>query len=153
MSTQAGNASARSVSYALNLGLETVWTEAVEAEHVLQEAHDQLRETADKRRAVDEDILDREAQVVSEQRAANADMTATEFERRIKGWLRDDSQLTSLRADRMSLSFQYDAAEHQARQAEATIRIRSARMTELGGYFTYLAAVRAANVQADKESQ
>lgn len=150
------NSSAQAVGYATKqLGFQTVYDESVEAEGTLAQALEEVRLWADKKRNIAELILDRQADLATEERANKAELSATAFEAHMKIAIRQDRNLKELRADLASAAIRHEEAEHKAREAELVIRTRTARMTELGGYFQYLAAtalLQANNTQQENSS-
>jgi hypothetical protein len=132
--------SARAVGYAHKLGFQTAYDEAVTAESIIAEAHGEVLKANRNKRELADGILDRQADLAVEERGRLSELSATAFDAHMKVAIRNDGRLIELRAELSNASYQGEKAEQRAREAELTIRNRTARMMELGGYFQYLAA-------------
>lgn len=139
---------AQAVGYAQSIGLDSVYTEALQALEQWQQAERTVIATRHTRRQLEEQLEDREMEVASIERAANPDMSATAFKEHIRGPLRSDSASRELRSQLTEAQWQLDCAMLTSDDAKLTLRIKSARLNELGGYLTYLAAVRVASLQS-----
>lgn len=144
---------AQAVSYAQSIGLDSVYEEAQQAltewnkaEHTAIAARHVLRQ-------LEEQLADRELEVASLERAANPDMSATAFEKHMKAASRGDAQCREIREGISNARWELDCAVLTSDEAKHTLRIKSARLNELGGYFSYLAAVRVASLQTGQSGQ
>lgn len=139
------SAEARAVKYAESLGVHDVHTEAREALAIHKTAQQQLVDANAERREIAERLNEREVELTAEQRAEYHELSATAFEKVIRGALQTDSQMKALRAELRESQARVDQAEADIREAEMTIRMLSARMTELGGLLTFFASAKNAS--------
>jgi hypothetical protein len=91
-------------------------------------------------RNFDERIERREFELVEQHRPDYK--TQAEFERAFKGITLNDPDLIALRKERNTMADAMLVAEQRVREAELTIKIRSARMTELGGILSFYGSVK-----------
>lgn len=142
-----GNPEARARAHAEGyLGVERVYAAAKEACATMEAARHECHVISIQRKAVDGQITDREMQVIADERAASADMSATAFDRHIKVVLHNDAELRSLRDKRDVLALQYERASADADIAKIRAKVESSRMEELGGLLRFYAAVKEARV-------
>lgn len=136
---------AQAVRYAeTRLGVQTTYEEALKGVTDLEESNAAVRSLHQTQRSLEQTLADREWEVTSNERAANADMSATAFEKYIKGVLQMDEQCRALRGQIGNVVGKKELQEDVSRQLEFLTKIRVARMNQIGGYLMYLAAERMA---------
>jgi hypothetical protein len=144
------NPEARARAYAEGtLGVDRVYDSANAALEAMGTAKDRALLASTKRRRLDSNIADREADLASDERASNAELSATAFEKHIKAVFHADEELRDLRAQRDSLVAEYERAEADAEIARMTARVEAARLEELGGLLHFYAAVKQSARQAN----
>jgi hypothetical protein len=89
---------------------------------------------------------DAELQFIANKRGENSSMSQTAFEKFIKGEIHLEPTLRKWRGELADLNFEIESDEAAIRRLQYDLEIATARMTELGGYFAYLAAVKTAEV-------
>lgn len=136
--------SARAIKYAEDqLGVHAVYEQAQANRAVLDKLLAELDKAQDDKRRLAEEIADREAELLIEERGKHSDMSAAAFDQHTKSAKRKDPELKKLReAFNGSLS-EIQGLEYDVDMAKVEIRIACSRMEELGGYLNYLAAVKA----------
>jgi hypothetical protein len=122
------------------LGAQQVYDEAVAAEQALRDRHTVLRSARNEVKRLDERIERREFELVEQHRPDYK--TQAEFERAFKGITLNDPDLIAIRSQRDEAQSSQHEMEHAIREAELTIKIRSARMTELGGILSFYGSVK-----------
>lgn len=127
-----------------NLEVHSVYQEALEAREELESVLRQIIREQFQRRLLTEQIADREADLLIAERGKHADMSATALDQHFRSVKRKDDQLRSLRDELAVCATTLDTNEYQAELLRHTIKIRIYRMEELGGYLSFLAAVKAA---------
>jgi hypothetical protein len=137
---------AKALDYAEGtLGVHSVFEETVTEKDKLDKLLTDLSEARDRRRDIELKVSDREMEVTSEERSKHPDMPVTRWDKHIKESFRDDDELRALREQRFNVDSEIEGLDFDRQIAETTIKIGIARMTELGGYLNYLAAVKQAS--------
>jgi hypothetical protein len=124
------------------LGVHTVYAEAIQARDELEKALDGLIGARLKKRAYESQLADREMELIAEARGKHPDMPVTRMDAHMKEVKHTDSKCRDLRDEISGCSSAIDAYETTKSIAEANIKIAAARLQELGGYFEYLAAIK-----------
>lgn len=131
------------LDYAENtLGVHKVHEEADELLVKLDQQMTELDEHQDARRALDEQISNREMDVLIEERGKHASMSEAAFGRHLKEVQHKDEQLRKLKSDRGLQAGLAAGLEFDIEYTKARLKVKVARMEQLGGYFNYLAAVK-----------
>lgn len=131
------------VQYAQDtLGVHDVHNEANAALAALGAAQNTLNAATSEIRSLHEALADRETDLTMAERASNADMSQTAFDKYIKQVVQKDRDHADLRDTLVAAQNRRDDAEAQVRQAEMRIRIATARMEELGGLLAFYAAAK-----------
>lgn len=144
---------AKALAYAEDtLGVHEVYKHAREAHERLDDALTILANSKDKRRALEVKLQDVEMEVAADERSKHADMSAAAMEKHLKIVLNADVQVRDLRRQILDLTNTIEGLEYDRSIEEAAIRIAVARLTELGGYLNYLAAVKQAQRPDAKET-
>jgi hypothetical protein len=134
---------AKAVAYAeTSLKVHAVYTEAQEALDALGNHQRAATELADWKRRVQEELADREMDLISTERAANPEMSQAAFDRYIKLVIQGDSDMTVARGKVLDLQFKLDEANASVVHTEAHIKILTGRMHELGGLLEFYAATK-----------
>lgn len=89
-------------------------------------------------------LADLEFELMSQQAAEHSDLSQAAFDRHMKMFLSKDETMRELRKSIREKQRAVDESEGRKSVLEADIRIECARMSELGGYLQYLAAVKMA---------
>lgn len=106
----------------------------------------------DLRREVEHLIADREIELTSDEYAKHSGMSVAAMERHLKLELPKDPLLRELRAKLGVAVSDIEGLEFDIRMLETDIKIAVARMTELGGYLNYLAAIKQGQTKHTKET-
>lgn len=131
------------VTYAeTELGVHEVYEAAHVARDTLDGYFSEVATKRDERRRIESAIEDREADLLIEEYSKHADMSVAAMERHMKSVKHRDEELRKLKPELASVISDIEGLEYDIRVAEADVRIAVARMTELGGYLTYLAAAK-----------
>lgn len=139
----------RALDYAENtLGVHQVHNEANELLEKLDESLDALDQAQDARRALDEQIDDRQMDLLIAERGKHADMSQAGMDRHLKEVYHKDETLRRLKQDRNSKAGEASGLELDIEFIKARLKVKVGRMEELGGYFQYLAAVKNAEASA-----
>jgi len=144
---------AKAISYAeVNLGVHTVFYQAERLSGELQDLNSQLTLEQKNRRLISESILDREADLLGELRGIHSELSATALDGRFKIEKRKDPELQKLRSDLAGAQWTVDWYENEIRSKESAQRVFVARMHQLGGYLTFLAAAKQLSQEESVES-
>jgi hypothetical protein len=141
---------AKALDYAeKTLGVHSVYDEARSVQEQHARAMTDLADFFRVKRKVTSEIADREADVIVDERSKHPDHSHAAMERHLKTEFRRDAKLQELRGRLLDIDSAIDEAEFRSRSYEAQLRLLTARIEQLGGYFNYLAAVKTAG-QSDK---
>jgi hypothetical protein len=142
------------LTYAENvLGVHECYNRAQEAHAELDEVVTALDKAQDKRRSLTDAIADREIDLLSEEWAKHPEMAASRMDQHVKIVKRKDTLLSGLRDQLSAVSGEINGLEYDADICKQRIKIESARMVELGGYFNYLSAIKQAETIAKQTNQ
>lgn len=140
------SAGLKALNYAeRQLGANSVYEDAQEARKKLEEALFELNSMRADKRMKEAFRLDREMELIEEERRNNPQESQAAFERRFKVVLSNDGDIRGVRDELTFLAGQIDDQERVVKLLSEDIQIAVARMQELGGYFQYLAAVKQAS--------
>lgn len=137
------HAETRAARYAEDtLGVHRVYAEADEAITLLGDAQELHVGHAQAKRMLDELLTDREYALVTDQRGVLPDLSQAAFERHMKQILNVDPEMRAVRAKRETCILNLDETGFLIDRLKMTIRVRSARLEELGGLLHYYGAVK-----------
>lgn len=138
------NARGKAVKYAEELGLNTSFQEAAAAAEALGILYHQRDQHEVAVRAIKAMIVKREHRLAEQVREANPDAGPTAHERSTKMVHGADDELVALAADLRDELQTLGGIEAEIKSNEVIARLHTARMNQLGGYFSYLAASKEA---------
>lgn len=124
------------------LGVHTVYREAEQLVEEIDRISAELDVWHDDKRSIVEDIADREALLLGEERARHPEMSATGLDQHLRSQKRLDPELKTLRDKLNQRLADISGGEYDLAVLNSRLRIKVARMEELGGYLNYLAAVK-----------
>lgn len=124
------------------LGVHHVYHQAMQCKGDLEQCLDKLAEARSAKRDLEFRLQDKEMLLAVEERAKHPDMAVTRMEAHLKEVKSNDDDVREYRELIMGQTSLIEALEHDKLLYENEIRISVARLTELGGYLNYLAAVR-----------
>ena len=124
------------------VGVHTVWQEAQQCQERLDTATNTAVGAQAKRRFLDEQIENREMDLLIEERGKHPDHTEAAFTRHLKVVQHSDEELKRLKAERSAVAMAAIGADSAVDHERAVLRMLSARMEQQGGYFAYLAACK-----------
>lgn len=137
--------SAKALKYAEdNLGVHTVYDEALSLRGELDGVFTDLDKAQDQKRQLVDEVADREADLLSDERGKHSDMSATALAEHMKVIKRKDTFLHELRSKLSEVSGAISGMEYDADLLKLSIKIKVARLEELGGYLHYLAVLKEA---------
>lgn len=125
-----------------NLGVHSVY-EAVKTDRdELDKIFSDLSTKKDSKREVESLISDRELEITSDERGKHPDMSQAEMGRHLKLAFGQDDSLKTLHKQIRELTNDIEGLEYDRSIKEVDIKIGVARLSELGGYLVYLAALK-----------
>lgn len=127
------------------LGANSVYEGALHANKKLEEAIFELNNMRAEKRMKEAFRIDREMELIEEERRTNPQESQASFERRFKVVLSNDGDIRGVRDELSFLAGQIDDQERVVKVLTEDIQIAVARMQELGGYFQYLAVIKQAS--------
>lgn len=128
----------------IKLGVHTVHESAVAARNSLDECLTRLSEARDLKRDLEFRISDREQELAADEYGKHPDMAQNRMDKHLKGAFYADDTWRELREQLSKATGDAEGYEYDRTVIEADIRIAVSRMSELGGYLQYLAAVKLA---------
>jgi hypothetical protein len=139
------SAAVKALKYAeVDLGVHAVYTECLGKRELLDETLNLLGTARDTKRSIEAQLQDIEMETIIEERGKHPEMSQAQMDKHIKASMYSNPQARILREDHAKLINDIDGLEMDKTMSETDIRIAVARLTELGGYFQYLAAVKQA---------
>lgn len=124
------------------LHVHSVYEAAQEIRESLDKTFTGLSEARDKKRDLESRIVDVEMEIASEERGKHPDMSAAAMEKHLKIALHRNDDWRELREQLSTTIGDIDGLEFDKSIYEVDIKIAVSRMTELGGYLQYLAAIK-----------
>lgn len=137
---------AKPIAYAENnLGVHSVYSDAIQARDKLDEALTLIAQYKDRRHALEQELQDREIEITSDEVGAHPQMSQAALDRHLKLEIPKNPEVRRIKSDLVSTVSSIEGLEYDIRIAETDIRIAVGRMTELGGYLYYLAEIKKAD--------
>lgn len=133
------------------LNVHGVHSEASQAYAALEEALDQYTELGRVIREVTDAIETREYDLVAAHRGENPDISQAALDRWLKEQVHKDETLSDLHRDLRTAQDGQAAKHAEVDKNKYRLRVLTARMNELGGLLTFLAAAKYATVQQRPE--
>jgi hypothetical protein len=124
------------------LGVHTVFQSAEQARVSLDNVYTELSKAGDSKRDLHDRIADQEMLIASDERGKHPDMSAAAMDKHLKVAFSKNYDHRELRDQLRKATGDVEGLEYDARILEYDLKIAIARMTELGGYLNYLAAVK-----------
>lgn len=141
--TPAAAEARKGLAYAENeLGVHQVHENALSARERVRVSHEALIEQRAIKRRLEGEIDERQVEIIDGEYLTSLGISVAAMERHLKVMIPKDGKIRELRKDLatcITLSEQWEAS---LRLAEVDTKIAVARMTELGGYLNYLAAIK-----------
>ena len=136
-----GDAVKRAVAYAEEtLDVHGAYDRANEAVATLEDNLKVVRKTGQRRRSVEEQMLDREMELSAGERALNPDLSQAAFDRHMKTVLHNDARMGDLRTTLAAHRSEHERAEHEAELSRIRARVECSRLEELNGLLQFYAA-------------
>lgn len=145
---------AKALAYAEDtLGVHRVYDDAAGFRIKLDEILTELSAARDKKRDLEFRLSDQEQLIAADEWGKHPDMAQTRMDKHLKSafWKSDDWR--TLREQLSSVTGEVEGLEYDKSIMETDIKIAVARMTELGGYLQFLAAVKIASVYAEETKE
>lgn len=125
----------------VELGITASFEAAKEARELLASAVAAATVSRLERRKLEMTIEQREADVIQETWASNADMPVTRLDKLVKVEVQQDATLRQLRVKLLEATYEVEKFEAEKTVAEAELRVQCARMNELQGYLQFTVAL------------
>jgi hypothetical protein len=142
----------KALDYVEGLGLNSVHEAALKARMDLDDALTDLGNLRDERRDLEHKKHDREMEVLQEETTAHPDHSIAAMERHLKLRYHQDPILAGIRLRLVRIADDLDGLELDKQVAEVDIKIAVARLSELGGFFQFIAVIKQAD-EARKASE
>ena len=126
----------------VTLGVHAIYEEGRDTLERLELAINTLDDAQDTRRALDEQIANREMDLLIEERGKHPDHSEAAFTRHLKEVQYKDASLKDLRGKRAVAAGVVSGSELDVDFYRLRLKFTSARMEQLGGYLHYLGAVK-----------
>jgi hypothetical protein len=142
--TPAPSPGAKALAYAESLGVHSVHTELLAKRGELDQCLTEIATLRDKKRDDENLLLDREMELLAEERGKHPDHSQAAMDRHLKVVHWSDERCRELRGALAQVSSDLDGLQFDRDMLETDIKIGVARLQELGGYFQYLASIKQA---------
>lgn len=137
------SAGLKAVTYAESqLGVNAIFEAAVLARNTLDGTLTELSTVRDRKSDLEYRLQDAEMEVASDERGKHPDMSAAAMEKHMRIALNNTDGVRELREQITKTKSDIDGLEMDKTMAQTDINIAVARLTELGGYLNYLAAIK-----------
>lgn len=127
------------------LGVHVVYQHAIDQSELLKSHLDALGDLRVSLRKAEDDVSDRELEIVSSEHGKHPEHSVAAMDRHLKLVLPRDQVLRALKTTVSAIADEIDERKRFVSHCEAEIKIASSRMIQQGGYFNYLAAIKTAN--------
>jgi hypothetical protein len=141
---QAPSPGARALAYVEQLGVHQVYNDAQLKRSELDKVFDELATLRDKKREDETLLTDREMELLAEERGKHPDHSQAAMDRHLKVVHWSDEQCRALRGQLAQVSGEIDGLQYDRDMLETDIKIAVARLHELGGFLTFMAAIKEA---------
>lgn len=142
----------KSIDYAEQLGLNSVYEQACVSRDRLDEALTSLSELRDKKRELEARKQSREMDVSIDEHGKHHDLSQAALDRHLKAVYHKDAELIEIRNKLLEVTNDIEGLEYDVDLHNADIKITVARLHELGGYFQFMAVIKQA-AEARKTSE
>jgi hypothetical protein len=140
---------AKALAYAESLGVHSVYEQVLAKRAELDQCLTEIATLRDKKRDDESLLVDREMELLSDERGKHADMSQAGMDRHLKVVYWSDERHRELRSQVAQVVSDLDGLQFDRDMLETDIKIATARLVELGGYFQYLAAIKSANTASN----
>ena len=140
--TPAPSPGAKALAYAESLGVHAVYEKLIADREKLDALLTEVADLRDKRRLFEVTLEDREMEILSDERGKHPDMSQAGMDRHLKVANWSDEVHRAGRGHLAEVVSELDGLQFDRDIIEADIKIGVARLTELGGYLQYLAAIK-----------
>jgi hypothetical protein len=135
------------------LGVHSVYESARNLQSSFEAVLLELKDARASKRSLEEQISEREVDVMIEETTKHPSMSATAMKEHLKKATQKDEALRRYRYMAMDLAGTIDTLEMRKSCLEQETRIEVARLNELGGYLNYLMSIKiASKVSAPHEA-
>ena len=140
--TQADSPEVKALRYVEGLGLNTVYDGALESRKGLEDKLMVLNDLRNRRRTVESFKADCEMEVIESERSKHTDMSQAAMERHLKVVFSNHADIREANEELILLAGQIELTEHEVEVLKTDIKIATARLEELGGYFQFMAVLK-----------
>jgi hypothetical protein len=134
-----------------SLGVHSVYEDLVSARARLEDALKRLTYARDLKRGQESVMMEAKMLLISDERGKHPEHSEAALDRHTKSLLATDTGMKEHARQQRNFENMVDTADADVETAKADIRIGSARLEELGGYFQYLAALKTAKPAKPEE--
>ncbi len=124
------------------LGVHQVYTDVQATAARLAETREKLATMRHEKAVAEDAYLTAEYNFVAETRTQMSELSQTAFDKAIKAAVHNEPGLRAVRAELAQRSTNIELTEASIARMRVDVEIGISRMTELGGYFAYLAAIK-----------
>lgn len=135
----------KSLKYCEDLGLNSVYQEALAKRSALGDKALEITDLRNKKRNLESLKTDLEMEVIENERAAHPEMSAAQMDKHLKVAFSNNCDLRDAKEAINNVTTQIDVVEHEIELLNIDIRIATARLNELGGYFQFMAIIKSIN--------
>jgi chromosome segregation ATPase len=137
----------------VQLGVHSVYAEAQDLLRQYDELITRLDKAIDDKRILEDKINDRHMDISMDERGKHPDHSEAAMSRHLKELFHQDATLKQLRQQHTAAAADLSGTELEMKLTEAQLRVVTARLTQMGGYFQYLAAIKLGEIETKKPTQ
>lgn len=134
----------KALNYAMSLGLNSVYDEALEKRKALGDKTIELSDVRGRRRQLEAFKTDVEMSIIEDERLKHTDMSVAAMEKHLKIAFNNNGDLRETRDELMMVAGQIEVLEHEVSLLETDIKIAVSRLHELGGFYQFMAVIKQA---------
>lgn len=135
------------------LEVNKVYEGVLESRNKLDSVLTELGDLRDKKRAIQAALQDKEMLLSADEWSTHPDMSAARMEKHIKVVYSNDDEIREMREGLAKVSGDIEGLEFDRDIHETDIRIAVARLHELGGYLSYLAAIKQGELSSKSKDE
>lgn len=135
------------------LGVHEVYEEALALNSELDQLLNNKDTALDEKRTIDDQYVDREMEILIEERGKHPDHSQAAMDRHLKEVFHNDEDLKRLRLLKNAKAAEVSGIDLDIEYNKARRAVAVARMNELAGYFQYLAASKYGEIETRRNQQ
>jgi hypothetical protein len=140
--TQSESPEVKALRYVESLGLNSAYEHVQQVRKDLENKYVELNNLRNRRRTLEAFKADIEMEIIEDERSKHADMSQAQMDKHLKVLFSNHTDLRETRDEMYMLVGQIELIEHEIDLCNTDVKIETARLHELGGYFQFMAVLK-----------